>query len=129
MLSPEIQLFNEIFKRALTVNENVVDYSPVNNPNLPYPFIHIGETTSNDLSDNKRFIRGDIAQTIHVWGYAHNRALFYDISHRLKNELRQITKLENYYVRQIGLNSNDIYDNTTDDDLLHGIIQVEYRLT
>lgn len=129
MLSPEIQLFNEIFKRALTLGYEVVDYNPINNPNLPYPFIHIGETTSNDLIDNKRFIRGEITQTIHIWGYASDRALFYDISHRLKQELRRISKLENYYVRFMNLNSNDIYDNTTDDDLLHGIIEVEYRLT
>lgn len=129
MLSPEIQLFNEIFKRALTLGYTVVDYSPANNPSLPYPFIHIGETISVDLSDNKRFIRGELTQTIHVWGLASNRALFYDISHRLKNELRQISKLKNYYVRFLNLNSNDIYDNTTDDDLLHGIIEVEYRLT
>lgn len=129
MLSPEIQLFNEIFKKSLTLGYTVVDYSPANNPNLPYPFIHIGETTSIDLRDNKRFIRGELTQTIHIWGYAHNRALFYDISHRLKQELRQITKLQNYYVRFTNLNSNDIYDNTTDDDLLHGIIEVEYRLT
>lgn len=129
MLSPEIQLFNEIFKQALTLNHTVVDYNPANDPNLPIPFIHIGETTSNDLIDNKRFIRGDLTQTIHIWSYASDRALFYDISHRLKQELRQINNLENYYVRFMNLNSNDIYDNTTDDDLLHGIIEVEYRLT
>jgi hypothetical protein len=32
-------------------------------------------------------------------------------------------------VRLVSLDSNEIYDNTTTDNLLHGIIQAEYKIT
>ncbi|WP_077621565.1 hypothetical protein [Sediminibacillus massiliensis] len=128
MEAPEIQLFNAVFKLSLNRGYETVDYSPVKDE-IPYPFVHVGETTDEDIINNKQVITGFVSQTIHVWGYANNRALHTAMMHSLKQDLRAMKRLINYRVELQSLNSNTIYDNTTNDNLLHGIIEVEYKLS
>ncbi|WP_077301579.1 hypothetical protein [Virgibacillus pantothenticus] len=128
MESPQLQLFNHIFNRSLALGYSTIDYSPVKNKGLTYPFVYVGERVSEDIINNKQVITGRLLQTVHVWAYAHNRSLFDEMMFRLQNEFRKITRLPNYYLKLEGLNANDMYDNTTSDDLLHGVIEVEYRL-
>ncbi|MBU8567586.1 hypothetical protein KM914_14275 [Virgibacillus pantothenticus] len=126
MQSPQLQLFNELFNRSLALGYQTVEYQK--DSGLSYPFVHIGERVNEDIINNKQVITGRLLQTVHVWAYAHNRSLFDEMMFRLQNEFRKITRLPNYYLKLEGLNANDMYDNTTSDDLLHGVIEVEYRL-
>ncbi|MYL56199.1 hypothetical protein GLW20_01610 [Virgibacillus halodenitrificans] len=126
MKSPKIQLFNAVFSTSLGLGYTTFDYSP--GEGTPYPFVHVAEVKSADVINNKQTINGIISQTIHVWGYADNRALFVEMVFNLEQELRQLTRLKNYYLRFEGLDSNEVYDNSTKDNLLHGIIQAEYKL-
>lgn len=129
MLSPKIQLFNAIFSRSLALNYQTYDYVPAKEENVPYPFVHLAESISADVFDNKQVITSRISQTIHVWGYANDKALFAEMVFNLELELRNLTRLNNYYVRLVALDSNEIIDDTTSDKLLHGIIQAEYKLS
>ncbi|KGX88036.1 hypothetical protein [Pontibacillus litoralis] len=129
MLSPKIQLFNVVFQISTDLGYQTIDYAPVSSPGLTYPFVHVGESNSTDVINNKGIITGRISQTIHVWGYANDRALFSGMMDQLETSLRKLTRLKNYYIKLEELQSNEIYDNTTNDNLLHGIIQVEYKLT
>ncbi len=128
MESPEIQLFNAVFSLSLARGYETIDYSPVGDTNLLYPFVHVGETTDDDVIDNKSIITGRLIQTVHVWGYANDRALYTGMLHNLKQDLRALRQLVNYHVKLEGLSSNTIFDNTTNDNLLHGIIEAEYKL-
>ncbi|MDL4842836.1 hypothetical protein [Aquibacillus rhizosphaerae] len=129
MESPKIQLFNTVFKKSLALNYSTYDYSPPKEQGVPYPFVHVGETIGADVINNKTVITGTLTQTVHVWALATDRATFADMVHKLEKEFRKITRLTNYNVRLIALDSNEIYDNTTTDNLLHGIIQVEYKIS
>ncbi|CDQ20855.1 hypothetical protein SAMN05192559_1088 [Halobacillus karajensis] len=129
MLSPQIQLYNAIFAASLEQEYDTIDYSPTTDDSLDYPFVFVAETNSDDVISNKDVITGRLRQTVHVWGYAHNRALFTDMVYQLEMKMRHLTRLQNYYLELAGLNSNQIFDNTTTDNLLHGTIEVEYKLT
>lgn len=129
MLSPQIQLFNAIFSASESLDYKTIDYSPTNDDSLPYPFVFVAETNSDDVINNKDVITGRLRQTVHVWGYANDRALFTDMVYQLEMKMRHLTRLKNYRLELAGLNSNQIFDNTTTDNLLHGTIEVEYKLT
>jgi hypothetical protein len=129
MKSPKIQLFNAVFNKSLSFGYETYDYLPDKDEITPYPFVHIADSISSDVINNKEVITGNISQTIHVWEMANNRSHFAEMIYNLEMELRRLTQLENYYVRLVSLDSNEIYDNTTTDNLLHGIIQAEYRIT
>jgi hypothetical protein len=129
MKSPKIQLFNAVFNRSLSLGYDTHDYLPGKDETTPYPFVHVAGAISSDVINNKEVITGNISQTIHVWEMANNRSHFAEMIYNLEMELRRLAQLENYYVRLVSLDSNEIYDNTTTDNLLHGIIQAEYRIT
>ncbi|MGM0864541.1 MAG: hypothetical protein ACQEWF_07710 [Bacillota bacterium] len=129
MKSPKIQLFNAVFSRSLSLGYDTYDYLPGKDDETPYPFVHIAGSVSSDVINNKEIITGTISQTIHVWGLANDRSHFAEMIFQIEMELRRLSELENYFVRLTELDSNEIFDNTTTDNLLHGIIQVEYRLT
>lgn len=128
MVAPEIQLFNAVFRKSINLGYQTIDYATQGEDGLEYPFVHVGESISSDVINNKEVITGRISQTIHVWGYADDRALFSNMVFQLKQELRGLSKLNNYYVELDSLSSNAVFDNSTDDRLLHGIIQAEYEL-
>ncbi|WP_200411922.1 hypothetical protein [Virgibacillus salexigens] len=129
MLSPKIQLFNAVFSKSSALGYDTYDYLPGKDEDTPYPFVHVAESVGSDVINNKDVINGRISQTVHVWGIANDRALFSDMVFKLEMELRRLSKLDNYYLRLLALDSNEMYDNTTTDTLLHGIIQVEYQLS
>ncbi|WP_082234971.1 hypothetical protein [Halobacillus massiliensis] len=129
MESPEIQLFNEVFIQSLELGYQTVDYAAQGENGIHYPFVHVSESISDDVINNKEIITGRLSQTIHVWGYANDRDKFSNMVFQLKQRLRGLTRLSNYFVNIEALNSNAVFDSTTDDDLLHGIIQVEYELS
>ncbi|MGF2617733.1 hypothetical protein FZC84_11905 [Rossellomorea vietnamensis] len=129
MKSPKIQLFNAVFSKSLALGYNTYDYLPGKDDETPYPFVHVAGSISSDVLDNKDMITGIISQTVNVWGLANNKASFAEMVFSLEQELRKLTKLDNYFVRMVSLDSNEIPDNTTTDNLLHGIIQAEYKLS
>jgi hypothetical protein len=129
MKSPKIQLFNAVFNRSLSLGYDTYDYLPRKDEDTPYPFVHVAGSISSDVINNKEVITGNISQTIHVWEMANDRSHFAEMIYNLEMELRRLAQLENYYVRLVSLDSNEVYDNTTTDNLLHGIIQAEYRIT
>jgi hypothetical protein len=129
MKSPKIQLFNEVFNKSISLGYDTYDYLPGKDEGIPYPVVHLAGAIGSDVINNKEVIIGNISQTIHVWEMANNRSHFAEMIYNLEMALRRLTKLDNYYVRLASLDSNEIYDNTTTDNLLHGIIQAEYRIT
>jgi hypothetical protein len=129
MKSPKIQLFNAVFNKSLSLGYNTYDYLPGKEESTSYPFVYVAGSISSDVINNKEVITGNISQTIHVWEIASNRSHFAEMIYYLEMELRRLTQLENYYASLTSLDSNEIYDNTTTDNLLHGIIQAEYKIT
>jgi hypothetical protein len=129
MKSPKIQLFNAVFNKSLSLGYDTYDYLPGKDEGIPYPFVHLAGAIGSDVINNKEVITGNLSQTIHVWEMANNRSHFAEMIFNLEMALRRLTKLDNYYVRLVSLDSNEIYDNTTTDNLLHGVIQAEYRIT
>jgi hypothetical protein len=129
MKSPKIQLFNAVFNKSLNLGYGTYDYLPGKDGEVPYPFVHVAGSVGSDVINNKEVITGNLSQTIHVWEMANNRIHFAEMIYNLEMSLRRMTQLDNYYVRLVALDSNEIYDNTTTDNLLHGVIQAEYRIT
>ncbi|KAA0560765.1 hypothetical protein F0342_21630 [Bacillus sp. CH30_1T] len=129
MKSPKIQLFNAVFNKSLSLEYDTYDYLPGKDEEVSYPFVYVAGSIGSDVINNKEVITGNISQTIHVWEMANNRAHFAEMIYNLEMALRRLTKLDNYYVRLVSLDSNEIFDNTTTDNLLHGVIQAEYRIT
>jgi hypothetical protein len=129
MKSPKIQLFNAVFNKSISLGYDTYDYLPGKDEEVSYPFVYVAESIGSDVINNKEVITGNISQTIHVWEMANNRLHFAEMINNLEMALRRMAQLDNYYVRLVSLDSNEIFDNTTTDNLLHGVIQAEYRIT
>lgn len=102
------------------------DYLP--NSDAPYPFVQIGEGNHEDLISNKDVIFGNLSQSIHVWGYVDNRALFEDMSWSIEQSMRSLHATPNYYVKLVDMTSNSVVDTSTHDTLLHAVIEAEFKI-
>lgn len=127
---PQQELFSAILVnlRAEFGDDKVYD-GMLPPANTPYPFIYLADNTFNDDGSNKTQILGDCYQTVHVW---HNnpakRGELSAIMQTVKQICRQITKTNTYSWRWISTDQRIITDSTTKAPLMHGVIELHYKL-
>ena len=95
----------------------------------PYPFVYLGDSQQID-DENKTAIFGNVYQTIHVW---HNNPRQRGTVSQILLEIKLTCRLISYTdcfawdVRNI---SQQIFpDNTTNQPLLHGVLDVEWKFS
>ena len=122
----------EIFQLCRTTAIKVIgasstfDYLP--GKDTPYPFIFVGEQYNFDTA-NKTAVHANVTQYIHFY---HNdwkkRGTLSNLINQFIAEIRKKTHTSHYYVNIVSLNTRMLTDNTTATPLMHGVIDIEFKL-
>lgn len=126
MQSAKLQLFNYLFKKFLSLNVPVIETKDLNQQ-LDYPFIaiqslndHISRLTFDSYSGNP-------SVTVHLWGINDDKAMNDKLYLQVQNILLNDVYLEGYTLVRPNINVNEIIDTTSNQELLHTIINIEYE--
>lgn len=126
MQSAKLQLFNYLFKKFLSLNVPVIETKNLNQQ-LDYPFIaiqslndHISRLTFDSYSGNP-------SVTVHLWGINDDKAMNDQLYLQVQNILLNDVYLEGYTLVRPNINVNEIIDKTSNQELLHTIINIEYE--
>lgn len=95
MFSPEMEIFNELYKYSVKQGYDTYDYLPAEQENVPYPFVIIGDTSLTPDS-TKNSLDGDLQLDIDVWGEASNRASVSNMVNDFIHEALSIKETTNY---------------------------------
>lgn len=95
----------------------------------PYPFVYLGEVTSQDDYGNKSMVLANVSVTIHVWSDDFTkRGTHSEMLRNVKEIARGITETTNYSWAVLNIYQRQLEDNTTKTPLLHGVLEIEYKL-
>lgn len=122
--NPQQEIFTLCLIEASKIFTNTYDYIP--GKETEYPFIFIGEQFSHDLP-NKSAVFGKVTQRIHF--YHDDRRRRGDLSSMMGEflyRLREIKETRQYYISITDVNSQVIFDTSTDKILIHGILEVDF---
>ncbi|MBM0772703.1 hypothetical protein [Staphylococcus epidermidis] len=126
MQSAKLQLFNYLYEKFLSLNVPVIETKDLNQQ-LDYPFIaiqslndHISRLTFDSYSGNP-------SVTVHLWGINHDKAMNDKLYLQVQNILLSDVYLEGYTLVRPNINVNEIIDTTSNQELLHTIINIEYE--
>lgn len=122
-MSPQQQIFNEVFRASYNLGYSTFDYLPANDEE--YPFVFIGEQFDQDRR-TKQHIYGDVQQTVHIYHDYRMRSELTAMMNNLKVEMRKLKRTSNFYVTCKGITSQTLTDNSTSRTLIHGIIEAEF---
>lgn len=126
MQSAKLQLFNYLYEKFLSLNVPVIETKDLNQQ-LDYPFIaiqslndHISRLTFDSYS-------GKPSVTVHLWGINDDKAMNDQLYLQVQNILLNDVYLEGYTLVRPNINVNEIIDTTSNQELLHTIINIEYE--
>lgn len=126
MQSAKLQLFNYLYEKFLSLNVPVIETKDLNQQ-LDYPFIAI--QSSNDHISQLTFdsYSGNPSVTVHLWGVNDDKAMNDQLYLQVQNILLNDVYLDGYTLVRPNINVNEIIDTTSNQELLHTIINIEYE--
>lgn len=123
---PDQQLLDEVFKCALKLGLNVFEFLP--DEGTTYPFIVMGDTHLIPAV-TKTLIYGRCVTTLHVWSDSKNRKQVSDIIGKLMAEVSKIKQIDSRQWAML-INESDsqiLKDNSTSENLYHGLLHLYFR--
>ena len=127
-MDPQQELFTAILVALRAAKYDVYD-GELPPDGTQYPFVYLGDSQLID-SYNKTAVFGNVIQTIHVYSNKpHERGTLSSILLDIKTICRQIENTTNFGWDVVGVNQQVLPDNTTDEPLLHGTLEIEYRFS
>lgn len=118
-------IFDEIFKQA-SQKLGYQTYFSLPDLNVSYPFVVMGETQLIP-KPTKSGIVGTVSLTIHVWGADGNRI---QVSNMISELYRVSASIERigtvYFNMDLTSGSTILHDNSTQEDLIHGILDLSF---
>lgn len=124
MKSPDQQIYDELFKISLELGYDTYNYLPPEG--IEYPFVFIGEQISTDFT-NKTMVTGEVMQRIHVYGDKDKRRQVTDMMNNLIYQIRKITHTDTFYISIKSLRKQILLDTSTNETLLHGLIEIDFK--
>lgn len=127
-MDPQQELFSELLTEIKEIGYDVYD-GLLPPKKTPYPFVYMADSQQTD-DPNKSAVFGNVYQTIHVW---HNSPKKRGEVSKILLDIKQICyKLEqtaNFSWMVLNINQRILSDNTTDQPLLHGILEIEFKFS
>lgn len=125
-MDPQQELFSELLTKIREKGYDVYDgFLPP--PKTPYPFVYMADSQQTD-DPNKSAVFGNVYQTIHVW---HNnpkkRGEVSAILLNIKKICYKIERTSTFGWMVLSINQRILPDNTTNQPLLHGVLEVEFK--
>lgn len=127
-VDPQQELFSKLKIEIESLGYDVYDgFLPPEG--TPYPFVYLGDMTQTD-DTNKSAVLGNVFQTMHVWSITpRNRGTVSKMLYSIKNICRNIEHTKTYAWDLLHVTQRIIPDKTTKTPLLHGVLEVEFKLT
>lgn len=127
-MDPQQELFTALLLKLKELGYDVYDtFLPPED--TPYPFIYLADSQQTD-DPNKTAIFGNVYQTIHVW---HNspkkRGEISSILLDIKKICYEIEHTSGFGWMVLSINQRILPDNTTNQPLLHGVLEVEFKFS
>ena len=127
-MDPQQELFTALLTALRNAGYDVYDgHLPAEG--TPYPFIYLADSSTNETL-TKPYVIGEVTQSIHVY---HNNVLKRGtvsvILLDIKNIARAIETTANFGWTLLEVNQTMLPDDTTDQPLLHGVIEARYKFT
>lgn len=93
----------------------------------PYPFIWLGQTEL--VPDrNKTAIFANVIQTIRFYSTENQRGTISQLMFDVENELRELKETEQSYIDLVRSNTTVLGEVDGNDNLYHGILEVEFKV-
>lgn len=127
-MSPQQELFTALRLVAMDIvgKDMVFDFLP---PDVGYPLIYMGEQMSTDHM-TKSIIMPEVTQTLHVYhSDLGKRGDMSRILDAIVTDARKLQSTENFYCQLRRHYQQVLEDHTTGQPLLHGVIELTYRLS
>lgn len=124
MKQPDQQIHDELMNR-LGKNQFVV-YPFLPPEDVSYPFIVMGVTRTLPRA-TKSFLVGRVRLDVHVWGIVENRKWVSDTLGEIREISGQINQIDTREWLLVSSVSEIVRDNSTNQVLYHGILELEYK--
>lgn len=128
-MEPQQEIFTKLKIEIEKLGYNVYD-GKLPPKGTKYPFVYLGNSTQNDVIPFKNGLYANVTQVIHIW--SNNVQRRGDVSKMLldaKKVAYQLVETKTYYWRVDSVNQNILSDGTTEEPLLHGYIDFEFKMT
>lgn len=120
------ELYDVVFILAQKMGFKVFDELPP--MNTPYPFVHLNRPSSRAVYHGKFYKATEVPMTINVWGTQSDGGSHDLIMWQLEQELLKLEKTEHNFLKLLSLDTNTTRVVEDNEKLLHGTINVEYKL-
>jgi len=130
-MDPQQEIFTALLVALRKEYGDIVFDGALPTKDTPYPFIYLGDSQQLDTA-TKSSIYGDVVQTIHVYhNNVRQRGNISAILLKIKEIARSIEHTKNYgWMMPAGsVNQMIMPDDTTNQPLLHGILQLTFRFS
>lgn len=129
MSDPQFELEEKLIKELRNQDVKVYESGFIPPRGTAYPFICVGDTQLAD-EDNKNAVFGSCSQTFHIWSKNKNdHREIYDLLLLLKQVCRSFTITDNFNWLISSVSQQVLFDDTTDEPLLHGVVTVTYKFS
>lgn len=104
-------IFDEMYKRIMSLGFSVYDYKPLEN--VPYPFVEL-ESTTTEHTPNKSDIKGTVTLIISVWGLQKKRKQVSDMGSAIFAQALSVEQTDGYrWSLNVTKSSIEMMDDTT----------------
>ena len=122
---PDQQLHDELIKRSNALGLTAYPYLPEDG--TPYPFMVVSYTQIIP-QPTKSYLLGEVAARVDVWGRIDDRKLVSDWIGKLMSEYSKIRQIESTrWSMDLSSPTQIIKDNSTEELLYHGILDLKFR--
>lgn len=125
MIFPAQEIFNTCFLVCKKIDDNTFTFLP--GEETKYPFIFVGEQFNNDIQ-TKTVVGGKVTQRIHFY---HNdltkRGTITKMMNDILYELRKVKKTRNYQINITDVSSRVLFDNSTENSLIHAVLEIDFN--
>lgn len=122
---PDQQLHDELIKRSNALGLTAYPYLPEDG--TPYPFMVVSYTQIIP-QPTKSYLLGEVSARVDVWGHVDDRKLVSDWIGKLMAEYSKIRQIESTrWSMDLTSPTQIIKDNSTEELLYHGILDLKFR--
>lgn len=122
---PDQQLHDELIKRSNALGLTAYPYLPEDG--TPYPFMVVSYTQIIPQA-TKSYLIGEVSARVDVWGRVDDRKLVSDWIGKLMAEYSKIRQIESTkWFMDLSSPTQIIKDNSTEELLYHGILDLKFR--
>lgn len=124
MKEPDQAIHDEVFRCLIDAGYQV--YTSLPSEDVVYPFVVMGLTRTLPRATKTRLI-GDVRMDIHVWNVIDDRLWVSETIGAIRAICGQVKQVSGRQWLLIDSPSDIVKDNSTDEVLYHGILELQFR--